>query len=231
MALLNYTYDTNGLYPVAPCIVNYIDTTLIRKDIQKALRLNSDVLIANMHWGQEYKLHPDKSQEKLAQFLINEGVDLIIGSHPHVVQPSKMLTDSTGRNTHLIVYSLGNFVSGMKAINTDGGQLISVTLKKTDGKIHIGSCGTILHYTQQKKVNNKIDFTLIPVSLAEKSQTLPTSDFIELDIVAYGKMMRFANNARDLFRQHNQGVNEYRISTEKQKEDNFLKFIPIKFGF
>jgi poly-gamma-glutamate synthesis protein (capsule biosynthesis protein) len=231
MAFLNYTYDTNGLYPTTPCIVNYIDTTLIREDIRKARRLNSDVLIANMHWGQEYKLHPDKTQKKLAQFLMDEGVDLIIGSHPHVVQPSQILTDSTGRNTHLVVYSLGNFVSGMKAIHTDGGQMISVTLKKAEKKIQIESCGTILHYTQKKKVNGAIDFTLIPVSLAEKTQTLPNPDFIELDAYTYEKMMRFANNARDLFRQYNQGVNEYRISTQKQKADNFLKFIPIKFGF
>ena len=230
MAFLNYTYDTNGINPQAPCIVNTIDTALIRDDIRKALRTNPDVLIAVMHWGQEYQLNPSKSQEKLAQFLINEGVDLIIGSHPHVVQPSQIYTDPILKSAHLIVYSLGNFVSGMSNVNTDGGQMISVTLKKENGKTQIESCGTLLFYVQQKRVNEKIDFTLIPVSMAEKSQ-IPNVNEIELDSLTYEKMMRFANNARSLFHEYNEGVNEFRFRDEKTKDSDFLKFIPIKFAF
>ena len=210
MALLNYTYSTNGIDPTAPCMVNIIDTALIREDVRRAFRANPDVLIVAMHWGEEYKLNPSKSQEELVRFLIDQGVDLIIGSHPHVVQPSQIFTDPISKHTHLIVYSLGNFVSGMSTVNTDGGQMISVTLKKAAGKTQIESCGTFLFYTQRKKVNNTIDFTLIPVSMAERSQKLlPGVDRIKLDSLTYGKMMRFANNARNLFRQYNIGVNEY----------------------
>jgi len=232
MAFLNYTYDTNSIKPEAPCIVNMIDTVLIREDIQKALRANPDVIIAVMHWGEEYKLNQNKSQEQLARFLIEQGVDLIIGSHPHVVQPSQIFTDSINSRKHLIVYSLGNFVSGMSAVNTDGGQMISVTLKKIVWNTQIESCGNLLVYTQQKKSNGKIDFTLIPVTIAEKSSHLLAEiDPIELDSPTYAKMMRFANNARDLFRQHNVEVNEYHFLDNKPKEDNFLKIIPVKFDF
>ena len=209
IAFLNYTYGTN-FKPVAPCIVNYIDTIQIKNDIFKALQANPDVLIANMHWGIEYSLNPSKSQEELARFLINQGVDIIIGSHPHVVQPSQIYTNPTSKSTHLIVYSLGNFGSEMSDVNTDGGQMISVILKKKEGKTQIESCGYILFYTNQKKVNNKIDFTLVPVSLAEKSKNLSMStNRIVLDSLSYENMMRFTNIARMLFQQYNIGVNEY----------------------
>jgi len=231
MAFLNYTYDTNGINPDAPCIVNLIDTTLIKEDIQKALRMNPDVLIAVMHWGQEYKLDPNTSQEQLAQFLIDQGVDLIIGSHPHVVEPSEIVTDPVNNYTHLVVYSLGNFVSGMSAANTDGGQMISVTLKKTWGKAQINSCEYHLLYTQQKKTDNKIDFTLIPVTMAEKSG-MPAQDAnrIKLDDITYGKMMRFANRARSLFKQYNIGVDEFQFKDEKP-DNVFLKFLPVRFAY
>ncbi|MCL1933663.1 MAG: CapA family protein [Candidatus Azobacteroides sp.] len=232
MAFLNYTYDTNGINPETPYIVNNIDTALIKEDILKAQLANPDVIIAAMHWGEEYKLNQSKSQEQLALFIINQGVDLIIGSHPHVVQPSQIFTDSVSNRKHLIVYSLGNFVSGMSAVNTDGGQMISVKLKKANGKTQIESCGTLLFYTQQKKVNGKIDFTLIPITLVEEAKSmLPDTNKIEPDSRTYEKMMRFANNARSLFRQYNVEVNERRFSDEKSEEDDFLKFIPLKFEF
>ena len=232
MVFLNYTYGTNGINPTAPCIVNCIDTALIRKDISRAVRMNPDIIIAVMHWGLEYKLLPSKSQEELARFLIDQGVDLIIGSHPHVVEPSLIYTDPIGKRDHLIVYSLGNFVSGMSAVNTDGGQIISVTLKKSEGKTEIESCRTLLAYVQQKKVNDKIDFTLVPVTLAEKQSELPDeTDRIELDSGTYEKMMRFASNARNLFRQYNKGVDEHSFDNGKPDESEFLKYIPVKFGF
>jgi poly-gamma-glutamate synthesis protein (capsule biosynthesis protein) len=231
IAFLNYTYDTNGINPEAPCIVNYIDTANIKEDIRKALTENPDALIAVMHWGQEYKLTPNQSQKDLAQFLINHGIDLVIGSHPHVVQPSELSTDSIGNRTNLIVYSLGNFVSGMNAVNTDGGQMVSVTLKKMNGRTQIESCGNFLIYTQQKKVNDKIDFILIPVTLAEKSQELPDTGRIAMDSFAYEKMMRFANNARNLFIQYNKGVEEYQFTTKQTKENNTLKFSTWKFDY
>ena len=232
MAFLNYTYDTNGINPEIPRIVNIIDTALIMEDMRRTIRMNPDIVIAAMHWGQEYKLKPNKAQEELARFLINQGIDLIIGSHPHVVQPSQFFTDPVVKNTHLIVYSLGNFVSGMSAVNTDGGQMVSVTLKKENGKTQINSCGNLLFYVQQKKVNNSIDYMLIPVMLAEKSDTmLPDANRIELDILTYEKMMRFANNARSLFRQYNEGVNELPFLNKQLKKDEFLKFLPLNFAF
>jgi poly-gamma-glutamate synthesis protein (capsule biosynthesis protein) len=219
LAFLNYTYATNGIKAASPDFVNYIDKPQIQKDIQKAKEGKADIIIANMHWGEEYHLMQSKTQEKTAKFLVDEGVDIVMGSHPHVVQPSKAITDSLGNITNLVIYSLGNFVSAMTAVNTDGGQMIRVVLYKKPDKTVITSCGYILHYTERKKNGNKIDFSVAPVLLAEQDSISPN----------YLKVKRFANNARAVFDQYNEGIPEYRILTPPPPEYDFIKFLPIKF--
>ena len=131
IALLNYTYDTNGIPVAKPCIVNYIDTTVIKKDIIRARQLNADCIIACMHWGTEYMTEPDKDQKKLEDWLYAHGLDHIIGSHPHVVQPVRTLPDYRNRPIrHLTVWSLGNYISNMSAPNTDHGLAVTLHLKK-----------------------------------------------------------------------------------------------------
>lgn len=125
IALLSYTYGTNGIKVRAPRVVNYIDTTAIVADISRARYLGADLIIACMHWGTEYRLEPDDSQKSIEPWLYSHGVDHIIGGHPHVIEPvTEYRTD--GKLTHLTVWSLGNYISGMKAPNTDRG--LGVTL-------------------------------------------------------------------------------------------------------
>ena len=132
IALLNYTYDTNGIPVAKPCIVNLIDTTQIKADIHRARQLKADCIIACMHWGTEYMLQPDSQQKKLEDWLYTHGVDHIIGSHPHVVQPVRTLPDFWGRSSrHLTVWSLGNYISNMSAPNTDNGLAVTLHLLKT----------------------------------------------------------------------------------------------------
>ena len=123
-SLVNYTYGTNGLPTPKDCFVNRIDTVQIRKDL---LRANEDVdcVIACMHWGIEYQRQPSREQRKLAEFLHRNGVDLVIGSHPHVVQPY-VATDSL-----ITVYSLGNFVSNQRKRYTDGSILAEIEVVKS----------------------------------------------------------------------------------------------------
>jgi Putative enzyme of poly-gamma-glutamate biosynthesis (capsule formation) len=211
MAFLNYTYDTNGLEVKAPNVVNYIDTNVIKKDIQRAKELDPDIIIANMHWGDEYKLVQNKEQERLARLLAREGADLIIGSHPHVVQPSKVVRDSTGNISRVIVYSLGNFISGMKTPNTVGGQLIKIKLTKDAYKTRINSCSYSLVYVYKKEKEGKTDFTLVPVSRADKRDSLAIHPLIELPPAAYDPMIKFTDTSRKLFEKYNEGVEEYRF--------------------
>lgn len=224
LAILNYTYGTNGLTPNPPIIVNYIDKEIIRNDIKKAREHGADILIANMHWGDEYKLLPNKKQEELAAFLVEEDVDLIIGSHPHVIQPSRLLKDEAGQGRHLIVFSLGNLISGMRALNTEGGQLIKVTLQKQNDEIFIKSAGYILLYRHEQTCENKTDFQVIPVSLTETTEYLPPRYRINLDEIAWKNLSRFAGNAREILNKHNQNVPEYRIRIKNPE-----KKIPFEF--
>jgi poly-gamma-glutamate synthesis protein (capsule biosynthesis protein) len=165
IAFLNYTYGTNGISVTPPNEVNYIDTVQIRKDIRNARNfLAADLVVACVHWGIEYKTVPNKAQEQLAGWMVKEGVDLIIGSHPHVIQPIQVLKNEQDETTHLIVYSLGNFISGMSKVNTDVGQMVKVIISKESFETKIKSCSYRLIRVDRKKNGSKIDYTLLPVT-------------------------------------------------------------------
>lgn len=100
--------------------VNRIDTTVIARDLAAVDRGSVDCVIAFVHWGNEYERRPDSEQRMLAGFLRRHGADLVVGSHPHVVQPFEQ--DSTGA----VFYSLGNFVSNQRRRYCDGGLLAEV---------------------------------------------------------------------------------------------------------
>lgn len=125
IALLNYTYGTNGMPVVKPAVVNRLDTVCMKEDIRRAKEWMPDCLAVALHWGVEYERKPNRDQRRTAEFLRREGVQLIIGSHPHVVQPIEQ--DSLGG---LIVYSLGNLLSNQHKRYTDGGLMVRVELEK-----------------------------------------------------------------------------------------------------
>lgn len=111
IGVLSYTYGLNGF--VLPqgkeYLVDLIDEEKIQSDME-AIQAISDVQIVSMHWGEEYQFVPNEEQQQLAQLLSDLGADVIIGTHPHVLQPADILTGEAGNET-LVWYSLGNFVS------------------------------------------------------------------------------------------------------------------------
>ena len=111
IGLLSYTYGLNGfaLPDGKEYLVNLIDEDRIREDM-KALNQISDVQVVSMHWGVEYQFEENEEQRALAQLLSDEGADVIVGTHPHVLQPMEVLKGEEGNET-LVMYSLGNFVS------------------------------------------------------------------------------------------------------------------------
>lgn len=128
IAILNYTYSTNGIKLEEPNIVNYIDREIIKKDLEKAGLAKPDFTIVTIHWGTEYQRNPNTEQQELAKFILNNGANAIIGSHPHVIQTIN--TIKIGEEDKLVVYSLGNFISNQRKRYTDGGMLFDMTLKK-----------------------------------------------------------------------------------------------------
>lgn len=136
IAILNYTYGTNGLKVQEPNIVNLIDTTLIKKDIKNAKSKNTDFILLTIHWGSEYQRNYNSEQKKLAQWLCDKGVDAIIGMHPHVVQPMEILhpKDNPSKNVP-VAYSLGNFISNQRARYKNGGIGVGLHLKTKKNEV------------------------------------------------------------------------------------------------
>ncbi len=162
IAILNYSYGLN-MYMSRPSIVNIFDSTLIKNDIQKLKFQNIDFIIATVHWGNEYELKRNDIQKKWANFLIKNGVDLIVGSHPHVVQNFE-IEQFNGKNIP-IFYSLGNFTSNQREKNKNGGILARVEID-----------------TRHKTVKNVsyLPFYLLRGVLDKKFQyyLLPTDEYI-----------------------------------------------------
>ena len=163
-ALLNYTYGLNGI-PIpanAPYSVdtyyydeNWYDANLIaqneakmRADIRRAKEL-ADVVIFFPHWGTEYRYTPDNYQQRWTQILLEEGVDIVVGTHPHVVEPVEMLVREDGHEM-LVYYSLGNFISGQDEPERVLGGMAQFTVTKKDGKCSVTAYDMLPVITHQE---------------------------------------------------------------------------------
>lgn len=198
MAFLNYSYDTNGLRIELPNQMNLIDTLEIKKDLDRAHKYNPDIIIAVMHWGEEYQTYPTREQRRLTNFLQNSGVRIIIGHHPHVIQPIS-ITNKKDRIDKVVYYSLGNFISNQQKINTDGGMLAEIVISKSDNDatIEIESCDQWLVWVR-KNSSVKNNYLLIPSDVSISSVNMNVFP-VGLDI-----------SADDLHR-----MNLFRINAEK----------------
>ncbi|MDT8860405.1 CapA family protein [Alkalihalobacillus sp. MEB130] len=134
IGVLAYTYGTNGI-PIPEGhedIVALIDPERMTTDV-KQLRDKVDIVVVHMHWGDEYIHEPNTEQQELAQLLSEAGTDIIIGHHPHVLQPIDLLEQEDGYETY-VFYSLGNFFSGQNFEYTDIGGLATIEVTKlTEG--------------------------------------------------------------------------------------------------
>ena len=163
LALLNYTYGTNGIPVTKPNVVNLIDTAVIRKDLYQARQRNPDLTIVFMHWGNEYQNQPSKEQKKLAEFCLQRGANLVIGAHPHVLQPMEWRKDQQ----QVVIYSLGNFISGQRDRYRDGAAIVKVELSKVyySDSVTVTSItdvGYVLHWVY-KTPGTKPAFYVLPV--------------------------------------------------------------------
>ena len=128
VALFNYTYGTNGIPVPRGCFVNGIDTIRMGHDIVEARQNGASHVIVFLHWGNEYEAVPNRVQRSLSDFCRRAGAEIVIGSHPHVVQSLETVKDSLGRIVGMTAYSLGNFVSNQRQPGTDGGISVRIGL-------------------------------------------------------------------------------------------------------
>ena len=143
IAFINYTYGTNGI-PLPSgkdFCVNLIDKDFIKKQINQAKEQNVDMIVACMHWGTEYRTTANSEQKDLANFLFENGVDVILGNHPHVLEPMEKKTitlqDGTTKDV-FVVYALGNFTADQRDEITRDSAILNLTItKNSDSKISI----------------------------------------------------------------------------------------------
>ena len=152
IAFINYTYGTNGI-PLPSgkeFCVNLIDKDFIKKQINQAKEQNVDMIVACMHWGTEYRTTANSEQKDLANFLFENGVDVILGNHPHVLEPMEKKTitlqDGTTKDV-FVVYALGNFTADQRAEITKDSAILNLTItKNSNGKISIDKVNYIPIY-------------------------------------------------------------------------------------
>ena len=197
MAIMSYTYGTNGIGVQGKVVVDYINRDRIAADIARARQLQADVICVCMHWGIEYKMLPVEAQRSLADFLVEQGVDLIIGSHPHVVEPMEIRHSDKWNKDVLVVYSLGNFISNQNGTDSRGGALVKATLNRDYlGNVRLESAGYRLFFCQKPKARTE-NYQLIPFG----SEHLLRSDSRS----AYNAFMQ---NAHNILNKHNINVPE-----------------------
>lgn len=168
VVLLNFTYGTNGLPVPEPFVVNMMDTTEIAADLKKAREMKPDVIIALPHWGIEYQTLPSTQQKEMAKWLLEHGVDHIIGGHPHVAQPVELLNN----RQNLIAWSMGNVVSNQSKPNTYGGYLVRLEFAKYNTKTVLFNHSYSLYWVSRPPDNGyRHQYRILPIEYPDSLLT------------------------------------------------------------
>ncbi|REK75006.1 CapA family protein [Paenibacillus paeoniae] len=138
LAFMSYTESLNGLESLLTpeeldAMMNKVDEAKMKEDIDYAKEQGADLIVASLHWGSEYEREPSSGQINLAQRLSSFGVDIILGSHPHVIQKSDWL--ESGDHKTFVVYSMGNFISNQRQetldnVFTEDGVIVQFEIRK-----------------------------------------------------------------------------------------------------
>jgi len=202
MALLAYTYGTNGITVPEnkPYLVNMIDEERIKVDIAKARELGADVVTVLLHYGNEYERQPNNYQKELTRKVIGWGADVVLGSHAHVVQPYEFIetADEQGiPRKGVVIYSLGNFISNQGPdvelpLYTDVGVIFKLNIKKhfPEETIELGIVETIPTWVHKYRDETKRYYRILPLEevLTERNDKwLTDKDYKKMD--AYLKEM------------------------------------------
>lgn len=203
---LNYTYGTNGIPPREGMEVALIDRDKIAREMKATRDAGAEILCVTMHWGIEYVLNENAGQRDLADFLIDNGADLIIGGHPHVVQPMRVMHNDKEDKDVLVVYSLGNFISNMKTTDTRGGALVNVRVERDEeGRARFKEASYDLLYSA-KPTGKGSNFKVIPSRLAEKH--VPAAEM--------QKWLMFERSATRLFDAENHNVPRNPVGAQRR---------------
>lgn len=188
LVILAYSYGLNGNHipQNKKYLVNVIDTALIKQDINNARNKSADIILVYYHFGEEYRSKPSAFQKEIVNRTISYGADIIIGSHPHVIQPLEFFTsDKNHIGKSFIAYSLGNFISNQRWRYSDCGVILNFAIRKNipANTISLADVSFIPTWVFKGKVENENRFVIIPsdtVSINNMKKYLSDSDVKEL---------------------------------------------------
>ncbi|MBR8537097.1 CapA family protein [Carboxylicivirga sediminis] len=215
IAFLNYTYGTNGIHVQPPNIVNHIDTAIIAKDIQVAMAMHVDETIVCMHWGWEYQTKPNPEQKRLANWLKSKGINIIIGSHPHVLQPMELTVHNERQS--LVAYSMGNFISNQRPAPRDGSALLFVELEKKDGITKVINAEYQLTWVYTPIIGDKKHFYVMPAVRYKNAKWMQET--------ARKRMNEYVTEAREILK-YNKAVDEKKFNQPLSRLNGFQMDVP-----
>lgn len=173
VAFINFTYGTNGIPVPAPWRVNLLDSVHVKEVVARARQRGADLTVALPHWGEEYQQFPGAVQRRWAEMLLRNGVDAIVGSHPHVVQPLEF------EAPHVVAWSLGNFISNQSDRFTQIGMLCElVVVRDSRGGAVIAEVHPTYTWCARRRMLEQ-NYTVIPISdwIGRRDQWRDKSDY------------------------------------------------------
>ncbi|MCI1931773.1 MAG: CapA family protein, partial [Clostridia bacterium] len=177
-AFLSYTYGTNGMPYANSYNVNILSDGLVKSDIKRAKEENPDFIVVLPHMGVEYQTQPNAEQKRIVDMMFKAGADIILASHPHVLQPMEVrdIADDDGNTRKgFVIYSLGNFISSQTTPPRNASIILNIDTQKVgDKKAEITKISFIPIWTQFRNGKNQNDFVVRSVydvlSLPESEQ-------------------------------------------------------------
>jgi len=177
VAVLAYTYGTNDI-PIPKrkeYLINIIDTTIIKDDILKVKNYRPDIVLVYFHFGEEYSREPGSFQKDIVQKTIGYGADIIIGSHPHVVQPVNYFKTINGNlDTGFVAYSLGNFISNQRWRYSDVGAILTMDISKNQftDSVYLSNVSCVPTWVYKGNTQRGKEFIILPASITSENPVM-----------------------------------------------------------
>ncbi len=195
VGFVNYTATLNGL--VAPkdkqYAVNRLDVEAVVEEAARCRLWGAEVVIALLHFGNEYEREPSTAQREISQELLARGVDVIIGSHPHVVQPIEHVLQYSERKVtdKYVVYSLGNFVSAQRWRYSDSGLVAYIHMERRGLRTYVTGVSYMPVYVQRSTITGRTTYRVVPVLPGVTPESdLPLSSADEARMTAVWEELR-----------------------------------------
>jgi len=176
IAILAYSENTNGesIPKGKDFVINLIDEELIKRDIDKARNNNVDVVLVYLHYGPEYNREPSDYQKEIVQKIIELGADIIIGGHPHVIEPFDFFkTNNTKLDSGFVAYSMGNFISNQRWRYSDAGVILNIEISKnkfTDS-VYINGVNYVPTWVFKGSTEKGIEYIILPSEAGREDST------------------------------------------------------------